>query len=468
MDAQQTVSAAEKPRQTGRGQKLLIVTAMFPPLTSSGIHRIVRIARYLWETGVEVQVLTVDEKTLPRSFKYDEKILQKIPGAIRVYRIPAVQVLKRLIDLKNRGRTQTAAPDTARPAPATPSNGTVPAHGKSLPQKIKDFITLNLNTPDNYAFWIRPAIKAGARLIREQGIGNILSSSPPGSTHVVAHALKKRTGVNWIADFRDPWAQKRWFNPEMTSYKFRKIRKYERETVRGADTIIMNTPELLADFEQAYGAPFCEKAVAITNGFDPADFAGLPAENRPRSEEIVICHTGTFYRQRSPLPFLHALQAVIRSGAVTASRFRVRLIGGVGSFAAEVAKLAASPELAGRIDIVPSLPHRDCLIETLKADVLLIVQPVTRIQIPAKIYEYIAARKPILAISAEGATSRIVLENNLGWWADFEDARQIEHKLIEIDRFFASDAGRNWEVSEAVLRQFNGKKLVERIQTYLK
>ena len=252
----------------------------------------------------------------------------------------------------------------------------------------------------------------------------------------------------------------------MTPFKRRKIQRFEHRTVRLADTLIMNTPELLADFENHYDDLIDEKAVAITNGFDPADFADLPGPDGKANGEIVICHTGTFYRQRSPMPFLNALRDAIKSGELS-KRFRVRFIGGAGDFAAEVDHFLTENNLDDAVEIVPPIPHRECLRETMRADVLLIVQPVTPVQIPAKIFEYIATKKPILAVSAEGATANVVLENKLGWWARFDDTREITAKLVEIDRFFASNAKNCWPIDERVLERFNGKKLVEQLYDYL-
>ncbi|MFQ5631234.1 MAG: hypothetical protein ACE5I1_20880, partial [bacterium] len=92
---------------------------------------------------------------------------------------------------------------------------------------------------------------------------------------------------------------------------------------------------------------------------------------------------------------------------------------------------------------------------------------VTPVQIPAKIFEYIATKKPILAVSAEGATANVVLENKLGWWARFDDTEEIAKKLVEIDRFFDANADNRWPIDERVLDRFNGKKLVEQLCDYL-
>lgn len=441
-------------------KKILIVSAMFPPVASSGIHRVVRLVRYLTELGAEVSVLTIDEKTLPRTFSYDHAVMDKIPDTVKILRVPASQALKRLIELKN-GRDNKPQPKSARPV-SEPAKSVSGKKRKSMVQSLKDAITLNLHSPDNYAFWIKPAIKAGVDFIRENGIETILSSSPPGSTHVIAHRLKAKTGVKWLADFRDPWSQKRWHNPEMTAFKKRAIRRYEKQTIASADKLIMNTPELLEDFRQRYGEIVKQKGEVITNGFDPADFLDLPGASKPQSQ-ISICHAGTFYRNRSPMSFLNGFARALKTGAISAGRFKIKFIGSVGAFKNEMSAFLDENDLHEAIEVIPPIQHHDCLIEMMKSDVLLIIQPVTTIQIPGKIFEYMATGKPILAISAEGATSNVVINNNLGWWADFDNEQHISEAFEHINKFFNEAGIDGWQVEPAILDKFNGKKLVEKI-----
>ncbi len=451
-------------------KSLLIVTAIFPPVATSGIHRLVRLARYLTEKGVRVGVLTVDETTIAKGFKYDHLMLKKVPEEVEIIRVPAYQFLKKMIELKSQFKHSTSSekPEIATkksensPIPRA-SGGT--ANRKGLLQRIKDGITLNLNTPDNYAFWIRPAVKAGIQLVREHGYRNILSSSPPGSSHVVCEHIKRKTGVHWIADFRDPWSRKQWFNPEMTNFKRRMIRRLEQKTIRHADVIVLNTPELQEDYGNHYGELLLKKSQVIPNGYDPADFVSHPSDFPLPENPIVISHVGTFYRHRSPIPFLVALGQAIQNKEVPADRFRIRFIGGVGQFRADVETLVSRYGLQDVLEIIPPVPHQQAIEYMYQSHVLLIIQPGTSIQVPAKIYEYLATGRPILAISAEGATSRFILENQLGWWARPENIPDIVQNLKTIDQFFRKNA--QWSTPQSALDAYNGKLLVNRIYDLL-
>ncbi|MDQ7051587.1 MAG: hypothetical protein Q9P14_01310 [candidate division KSB1 bacterium] len=112
------------------------------------------------------------------------------------------------------------------------------------------------------------------------------------------------------------------------------------------------------------------------------------------------------------------------------------------------------------------MPHQQCLVEMTRADALLLLQPGTRIQIPAKIYEYIAVRKPIFAISPPGVISRMMQEYNLGWWADADDIDQIREALLDMAQFFKSQQG-HWPINASVLEAFDGRRLVQQIGAML-
>lgn len=443
-------------------KKLLIVTAIFPPVIASGNHRLIRLVRYLTDMGVDVSVLTVDIDALPGAGPCDYQLMEKIPPSVEIIKV--APLFSSLVKVR---QPRQAATRNGQNPPPKPKPAKVQQGNKSWLQGLKDAITLNLRTPDKFSFWIYPAIKAGAQYVKAQGIGHIFSSSPPGSAHLVARGIKKRTGVNWIADFRDPWSHKRWYNPEMTEFRLKRIREFERDTVHKADTLVMNTDELMADFESHYGGIIAKKSVTITNGYDPADFEGLPSSNGNSSKQIVICHTGTFYRERSPMSFLQGFQEAVASGRIRPEQFRIQFIGGVRDFAAELQQFLDRHNLHQVVELVPTMPHHECLVEMTRASLLLIVQPVTTIQIPAKMFEYVAMKKPIFAVCAEGAISNLIDRHRLGWWADFDRPEQIRDRLVEIAEFFASRGLNAWQPDERVLDEFNGKTLVKKVYDLL-
>ena len=449
-----------------KDKNLLLISANFPPVSTSGVHRMIRIVRYLTEMGVRVSVLTVDETSIAKGFEYDEALLEKVPSEVEILRVPAFQGYKKFLDLKQKinpsGQRKKAMPN---PMLSEPTRLKRQGKQKSFGQWVRDAITLNLNTPDNYAMWIRSAVQVGVKYVREHGIENILSSSPPGSAHVVAMRLKQRTRVHWIADFRDPWSKKQWFNPEMTAFKKRRIEICEQKTLRHADKIIMNTQEMLEIYRQVYNGIMDQKGVVIPNGFDPADYVNLPPMAN-RNSKIVILHTGTFYRSRSPVPFLEGFGLATASGEIKPEHFRIKFIGSIGDFGADIENVAKHYHFEDSLVLVPSIPHKECLAEMTRADILLLLQPGTQIQVPAKLYEYIAIGRPIFAISAPGAIQRLIQDHQLGWWADADDVVQIQKVFGEISSR-VSDGHGQWEIPPSALETFNGQKLVERISALL-
>ncbi|RME01928.1 MAG: hypothetical protein D6814_00555, partial [Calditrichaeota bacterium] len=181
---------------------------------------------------------------------------------------------------------------------------------------------------------------------------------------------------------------------------------------------------------------------------------------------LTMIHTGTLYRGRSPVSFLEAWGQAIQSGRLPQDRLRLRFIGSVGNFQADMDRLAKKYGLQPYLDLVPPIPHLQCLQEMAAASVLLLLQPGTKIQIPAKFYEYLAMRKPIFAVSPVGVISRMVQEHALGWWADADRSDQIQRQILEMANFFDRDNG-HWNIGEEVLAKFNGKKLVQEVYELL-
>jgi glycosyltransferase involved in cell wall biosynthesis len=156
------------------------------------------------------------------------------------------------------------------------------------------------------------------------------------------------------------------------------------------------------------------KLLSITNGFDP-DF--VPRGLRPAGTGGVmeLCHFGTVYAQRSPRHLLEALAAVLEAAAGTLSRrLRVRFIGGWEIDDAATNALADRLEAAGLITREPALPHAACLAAMRQAPALLVLQPASPLQIPGKLYEYIASGRPLVVVGGEGATAGLVERERLG------------------------------------------------------
>lgn len=430
-----------------RAKRILAVAYIFPPLARAGVHRTVRFVRYLAPLGWETTVLTADEAYYPFNSPVDRELLKKIPASVQIKSTKIFRGFSKLLELKNRGK-KPAATGNARPAssdqPLASSRNTAEPpslHGNqprptSLWQRSKDLVTDLMTIPDKDVNWLPHALAAALQLHRRQHFDVIYSTAPPFTGHLVAFFVKKFTGLPWVADFRDPWARAPWKAELMDgTIRGRAAEVLEAKFIRAADRVILNTEWAARDFTEFYGTDLAKKFVVIPNGFDPEDFSNVPAAAK-KVNKLVITHTGSLYRKRDPGRFFEALGALLVNGQIKAEEIELRFVGGI---APELYRSFQHADALQRVlQVIPPVSHREALAFQAESDVLLILQPGTSVSIPGKIFEYIAMRKKILALTPAGATADVVRQHELGMVIDPEDGAGIQKALLQLVREFRS------------------------------
>ncbi len=260
--------------------------------------------------------------------------------------------------------------------------------------------------------WVPAAVSAGARILQsEDPPPIILSTSPPVAPHLAALWIHQRYRVKWIADFQDPL----WGNPGRT----RRLAQHydsriERMIFARADAVVANT-EPVADLWRARYPRWSSKIVTIMNGFDPDDvFPSRPIAPRPYT---VVAHVGALYGGRRPGPFLSAAERVIARGDVDPAKLRIRLIGPMEDACCDPGRPPFST-LAERGCLYRSpgvVPGEEARLEMIDADFLLLLDMNdlgASLQVPAKIYDYLRAGRPILAFTPRHSPTQQVLEQS--------------------------------------------------------
>jgi glycosyltransferase involved in cell wall biosynthesis len=285
-----------------------------------------------------------------------------------------------------------------------------------------------LTVPDRQVGWIPSALSAALRLVEEEEISAIYSSSPPASGHVAALLAARLTGRPWIADFRDPWTSDH-FAPDRSLSLVRPLDRFlEAAVLADAARVVANTDRMRADFARRF--PECaRKLVTITNGYDPEE--ALPSIDPPAADRpFTITHAGTLYGPRDPSPLLRAVRALLERGAVSPERLRILFIGSV-SGEMPWRDLLESPLLSRVVRFEPKVSRGEVLHRLAASDLLLVVQAGTDLQVPRKLYEYMALGKPILALVTGGATETLVREEGAGRIVRPDDPEGIEKALLE-------------------------------------
>jgi len=211
--------------------------------------------------------------------------------------------------------------------------------------------------------------------------------------------LKHRFGIPWVADFRDPWVA----GQDLTGSPKKMLfldRLGESLVFRSADAVIVNAPkalsEVVAKYPQVAGRIHC-----VTNGFDPAIFAGLSKSSQSR---FVICHPGELYAGRDPSPFLDAIQIVVGRDTALCQRLTADFIGKKSDGRVLTEAEIERRGLTGVVNLIGQVSYRESLQRMVDADLLLLIDtPNRRIGVPAKLYEYFGAKRPVLALANEGS-----------------------------------------------------------------
>jgi len=373
----------------------LIVCFYFPPAGGGGVQRPLKLARYLPELGIETHVLA---PTDPRWIHRDTEL--SIPEQARVHRTPYLGPRGRLPAEELFGRS--GFDRLWRRALLTPRRLLIPDE----------------NTP-----WLATALPAALRIVRREKIDVVLTTSPPSSVHVLGATLKRLTGVRWVADLRDSIVAKpdRDFERALVRVKELAHRRVARLVARRADAIICVTPTIA---EQMHALGARGEVETIPNGADLDDFAGVAYTP---GERFRITHTGSFFGKRDPRPFLSALTQI--EAPITA-RF-------VGDLRAADKAWVESLGLGERLQLIPFRPHHEAVELQRNSDALLLLLPNEGgrgLDVPSgKLYEYLAARRPILAsVPPEGAAAELVRAARAGVVVPPEDGEAIRAALAEL------------------------------------
>jgi glycosyltransferase involved in cell wall biosynthesis len=277
-----------------------------------------------------------------------------------------------------------------------------------------------LVVPDENATWLITAVPAAIKIVRDEQIDVVLTTSPPGSVHLVGAAVKRATGIPWVADLRDPLVAHPHRDVDRLVVR---IKDHAQKIVAGvvrrrADAIVAVSDAIAEEMQRL--APRGQ-IVPIANGCDFDDFAGL--EHTPR-RPFRFTHTGSFFGKRDPRPFLTALALVDD----VVARF-------VGDFRTADREWAEASGLSDRIELLPYRSHRRALELQRDSEALLLLIPDAGGRgegiLSGKVFEYLAAERPILAlVPTEGAAARLLNDTGAGNVVDPDDVQAIAAAIV--------------------------------------
>ena len=400
-------------------KKILIVAYYFPPVAASGAMRPLAFCRFLESYGWSPRVLTVDPATVFPSHPLDRQLAADLPTGIQVDFVPHGNPLQRVIAWRDRVKAMLQKREGVRSSNRAAASVLVPAMRQSGSAKFNALKDLILNWgfefPDPQCAWFGPAVAFARRLSRAQAPDVVFATGGPWTSLLVGKRIAEYWQVPLIADYRDPWTSNPYFS-FTSSFLNTRSRQLERSVCKAASRVITNTHELQIQLEKDYPC-LAGKTLTITNGFDPGSF-GISQEGALKREmkkaELELCHFGTVYGKRTPTVLFQTLLNLHQTGRLTGEQLCLRFVGAWEVTEPKCEELAQFLEKVGLLRREAPLPYEACLRQMGEADALLVIQPDSPLQIPGKIYEYIATRRPLLLLGGDGATASLVQRHRLG------------------------------------------------------
>ena len=441
----------------------------FPPvggIGAAGSQRTLKFAKYLPYYGWKPIILTVKPSQYESYLSLDSTLLKRVDPETRIIRTSVIRWLAALLEgkrwLREGLRGRVASPRTEQGYRSEPSLPT--GCSKGWYARTKDAFTDLFEIPDEEIGWSIPAIVAGFQALKEDSIDAIFSTGRPWTSHVIGLALKHLTGIPLVVDFRDPWITNP-FRRQYSRLRSRAEEYLETKVIKAADRVVANTQELANEFKSRYPNQSSRKFLSLLNGFDPDDFDQVSAEARPRFV-FTIVHTGFLYGKRDPKTFLDALRTLVDEARIPRSKIRVMFVGTV-EVSYNLSDYVRHLGLEDIVSLLPQVTYQESLMYLKKADATLLLQPGTTTQVPSKLFDYIGAGKPILAISPrDGATYNLVAKEKLGELAEPEAIEQIAGSLERLYRGWMNARGTS-SLSPMVQDKFNVRHLTKTLASEL-
>lgn len=364
-------------------RNVLIIAYYFPPMGLSGVQRTAKFAKYLPQFGWKPTVLTVAPTGY---YAMDESLLHEVEDAgSLIYRASSLDANR----IFRKKRVVKMPSERVR--------------------KIFQFVGDTLFVPDTKIGWKSKALKVARELVKREQFDLIFATAPPQTDFLIGQELKKLYRLPLVLDYRDAWLDypfKYYPSPLHWYLNYR----LEKKVLKDSDRIIVTLRRVKESILKRYPGLHYNDVVIIPQGFDPDDLSSGTGTSQKNRRKMRISHAGTFYAGRNPSIMLHALSEIFRESPHLRGRIELNLIGNVRD---EDQRLVTQLGLHNDVILAGYLEHRECTQQLAESNVLWLVLD-NDFQSPGKLYEYIGARKPLLASVVDGNVRQLILESNAG------------------------------------------------------
>ncbi len=415
--------------------KALIITYYWPPAGGSGVQRWLKFVKYLQDFGVEPVIYTAEN---PKYIFTDNTLEKEVPKNIEILKQPIWEPNNLLTLIKSKQKDTSAGFLSPKP---------------SFFESQLQYIRANYFIPDSRKYWIKPSVNFLAEYIQSNNIDVIITTGPPHSLHLIGLLLKQKFSLKWIADFRDPWTDIDYFHQlPLTKRSKKKHHKLEQKVLKNADAVLV-IGKTMQDKYQVIN----KNAIVISNGFD----GEINSNQIDLDSKFSISHIGMMNADRNPKMFWKVLSELIKENTAFGKDLQVNLIGKVEP---EIIKEIIGLDLKNHVNLIDYMPHDKVIKFQRSSQVLLL--PINNVPsakgiITGKIFEYLQANRPILAIAPkDGDLAEIIKETNSGIVIEFDDKDDLKKNILNLYKKYKEG---DLKTETQNITQYHRKNLTEKL-----
>ena len=420
--------------------KALIITYYWPPAGGSGVQRWLKFVKYLQDFGVEPVIYTVED---PKYALIDETLEMEVPKNLKVLKQPIWEPNNLLTLFKSKQQKTSAGFLDPNP---------------SFLEKQLQYIRANYFIPDARKFWVKPSVRFLSEYLKNNKVDVVITTGPPHSLHLIGMELKKRFPIKWISDFRDPWSDIDYFHQlPLTEKTIQKHKELEKKVLQQSDAVIVIGKTMKEKFDK-----FNRNIHVISNGFD----GDIAASEKELDKKFSITHIGLMNADRNPKILWKALSEIMNENSEFTKDLEIKFIGEVAD---EVKKYVADHKLVENTKYITYVPHQKVIVYQTMTQVLLLAVnnvPSAKGIITGKIFEYLQAKRPIIAIAPlNGDLAEIINKTNAGFVVEFEDKENLKKTILDLYKKYKDG---ELKIVSKNIDQYHRKELTQRLTEIIK
>jgi glycosyltransferase involved in cell wall biosynthesis len=420
--------------------KVLLITYYWPPAGGSGVQRWLKFIKYLPEFDIETVVYTVKD---PHYAIVDDSLLDEIPNELEVLK-GGIWEPNSLLSKFGRSNKGPSA-GFLNPKP-------------SVTESLMQYIRANYFIPDARKFWIKPSVKLLSSYLENNKIDLIITTGPPHSLHLIGLELKKKYGLKWVADFRDPWTNIDYFhNLPLTKRSLKKHYDMETKVLKGADAVLVVGKSMKDEFTDRNS-----EVHVLTNGFDEVKESG----KMDLDKHFSMSHIGLMNADRNPVVLWKVLKELVDESPDFANDLQVRMI---GKCAEEVYKSVEESGLQSKVSFEGYVGHHEVLQYQQASQLLLLCVnkvPSAKSVVTGKVFEYLQSKRPILGIGpVDGDLAEILEETKAGMMVDFDDMPALKNVIRQ---YYADFKAGTLRASTQNVDHYHRKNLTVKLASLLR